>query len=150
MNLHELMAPQQARFWNNVQRQTAGCWLWTGYIQTRGYGQFSVKTKGRERRRVAHLILFEATHGPLPAGLFAHHRCEVKRCVNPSHLELLTPAQHAAHHNNRTHCRFGHLRVRYPSGRSNCQICQNENRARKRLLTTTEASPVAESGQSGC
>jgi hypothetical protein len=65
------------------------CWLWTGYIDLDGYGRFNVDGK----RRRAHQISFELFHGLVPAGHVIDHLCRVRRCINPKHLEAVTPRE---------------------------------------------------------
>lgn len=71
-----------------------GCWLWTGGVTEDGYG----KLMRDGRVEVAHRHFYEREHGAIPAGLELHHRCEVKGCVNPEHLQPLTPAEHRRLH----------------------------------------------------
>ena len=59
-----------------------GCWLWTGPVNTKGYGQ--------QGRRIAHRILYESHVGPVPEGKQLDHLCRVRSCVNPEHLEPVT------------------------------------------------------------
>lgn len=81
------------------------CWIWRMCIQKNGYGYVRVNSK----HRMAHVHAWERIHGPVPKKHHVHHMCEVPLCVNPDHLELLTPKQHyAKHHSNRTHCMRGH------------------------------------------
>jgi hypothetical protein len=68
-----------------------GCWLWDGPMQAKGYGQV------RERR--VHRLAWEHWVGSIPEGAHLHHRCGVKACFNPRHLETLTPDEHRARHN---------------------------------------------------
>ncbi len=85
------------------------CWLWTGSLQEHGYGHF--RWEGKVRR--AHRFAYVAFKGEIPEGLDVDHKCNVRRCVNPDHLQLLTPQENIARRVNaqskRTHCPRGHL-----------------------------------------
>ena len=72
------------------------CWIWIrGLDQAGGYGLLGNTTKNVLRgSRRAHRYFYNLIIGPIPEGLQLHHLCRVKRCVNPNHLEPLTPAQH--------------------------------------------------------
>lgn len=71
-----------------------GCWLWNQSIGTHGYGQ----TWHNEKVTVAHRVAYELFVGPIPAGMMIHHRCGVRTCCNPTHLEAMTQSQHGHHH----------------------------------------------------
>lgn len=64
-----------------------GCWLWIGAIDSNGYG---VATNADNATRGAHRVVYELEVGPIPDGYTIHHRCYVRNCVNPAHLEPLT------------------------------------------------------------
>jgi hypothetical protein len=70
----------------------SGCWEWLWAMTGSGYGAF--KLDGR--MVPAHRYVYEQRHGPIEPGMHLHHRCENRRCVNPDHLEPLTPKAHAA------------------------------------------------------
>ena len=91
--------PTQAeRFWAKVNKAGAvpdyaphlgPCWL---------YGRGSVerhKTFFPQRREPigAHRYAYESLVGPIPDGLHLDHLCRVPACVNPDHLEPVTPAE---------------------------------------------------------
>lgn len=77
--------PEQA-FWDHVLK-TETCWLWTGGVAGKGYGQFG---KNNGQRFDSHRFSYELHIGPIPEGLFVCHTCDVPRCVNPEHLFLGT------------------------------------------------------------
>jgi hypothetical protein len=67
---------------------TTPCWIWTGTTNTFGYGL--VKSAGVTR--MAHRAKYEMTHGPVDPELHMDHLCRVHPCINPDHLEPVTPA----------------------------------------------------------
>jgi hypothetical protein len=78
----------QSRFEENVSRQADGCWLWTGPLNTQGYGRFSME-RG-EKPTGAHRASWLLHRGEIGAGLFVCHHCDTPACVNPEHLFLGT------------------------------------------------------------
>ena len=72
------------RFWDYVDK-TETCWLWTGVPNSRGYGLVSLNGK----RWYVHRAILEATAGPLPPGAIVDHKCRVKLCVRPDHLQVV-------------------------------------------------------------
>jgi len=82
-----LATPDQ-RFWDKVNK-TATCWLWTASCEMDGYAQFWASGRLWRAHRWAYLRLV----GPIPKGLHLDHLCRVRNCVNPEHLEPVTPAE---------------------------------------------------------
>lgn len=62
-----------------------GCWLWP-LAGTSGYGSVDVN----KRTILVHRLAYELWVGPIPAGQTVHHRCAVRKCFNPEHLEAVT------------------------------------------------------------
>lgn len=78
----------QERFWAKVNK-SAGCWLWTGCVMKRGYGQLMCFYGGEKKIGYAHRISFEIHNGAIPSGLVIDHTCYTRSCVNPAHLRAI-------------------------------------------------------------
>jgi len=66
------------------------CWVWKLSTSTSGYGKFSFNNQYYK----AHVWIWEFLNGKKPKGYDLHHECELRICVNPEHLELLTRKEH--------------------------------------------------------
>ena len=77
-------------FWENVT-PTGFCWEWTGYLTHEGYGLYWLDGDTRGVHRIAYELLV----GPIGDGLQIDHLCRTRNCVNPDHMEPITPAQQA-------------------------------------------------------
>ena len=64
-----------------------GCWRWRGRTSTHGYG--------RVGDRFAHRLYYTHFIGPIPKNMQVQHICDVRDCVNPSHLKLGTDTDNA-------------------------------------------------------
>lgn len=73
---------------------TEDCWLYAGYINKDGYGSFSYRpSKGKWTSTTAHKALYEHHKEIVPKDMCLDHLCQVRRCINPDHLEIVTRAE---------------------------------------------------------
>jgi hypothetical protein len=127
--------PEADRFWEKVEPQITGCWLWMAGLTEAGYGQFGTSLGcGRiDSHRWSYLYLI----GPIPTHLELDHLCRVRACVNPMHLEAVTSWENnsrsesvSAINLRKTHCLRGHpfsgtnLLI-YADGARYCRICEH-------------------------
>lgn len=71
-------------FWAKTAK--SDCIVWTGALNSRGYGCFSVAGASQ----LAHRVAWEDAHGPIPDEMTIDHLCRFKRCVNVDHLEVVS------------------------------------------------------------
>ncbi len=76
---------------HSIPEPNSGCILWMGN-HWQGYG--TLRWKGK-MRRATHLA-WELKRGPVPAGKFLCHKCDVRFCINPDHLFLGTQKDNIA------------------------------------------------------
>jgi hypothetical protein len=122
------------RFWVRVEVGAEDeCWLWTGPPLRYGHGQVGIgaRTVG------AHRVAYELQVGDIPEGMHLHHTCCVPACVNPAHLVLLSPSEHAQLHNPAPdmcqHCKGEMVRL---SSHWRCRPCERRLTAERRAAHT--------------
>jgi hypothetical protein len=120
-----------------IQIDPSGCWLWIAAKDTHGYGRFW----DGERLLMAHRVTHENRFGPIPTGLQSDHLCRVRACVNPDHIEPVTPKENTLRGNGpsaiaarKTHCIHGHEfstnNTRVYRGKRHCRTCRRAYNAR--------------------
>lgn len=62
-----------------------GCWEWQLSLNNNGYGR---KVCGQSI--YAHIYYYQQKYGDIPKGLELDHKCKVRHCCNPDHLEPVT------------------------------------------------------------
>lgn len=109
------------------------CWLWTGKLDDKGYGHVWLG----DRSTTAHRATYETFVGPVAKDQQIDHLCRVRHCVNPAHLEAVSPRENTlrgegvtAVNARKTHCIRGHEfneanTYHAPRGR-HCRACDAE------------------------
>lgn len=97
--------PPFKRFHDNVPMNPNenGCWIWQGHSYPNGYGCLKVFGKTVSAHRYAYSLYC----GPIPDGMEILHTCDVRKCVNPDHLNVGTHAQNMAEAKSRGRMRSG-------------------------------------------
>lgn len=115
-----------------------GCWLWTGCLNSKGYG---CTTDGTGRVVLTHRLVVERTRGAIPEGMQVDHLCRVRRCCNPAHLDVVTPKENVnrAGWGMQSVCKRGHALtganlIMKKRGKlapvRNCRACRDASTAR--------------------
>ena len=118
------------------------CWAWNGAKNHDGYATYTTVFRGRKRTLRLSRIMYEVIHGPIPSGLVIDHLCRNRHCINPLHLQAVTPLVNyerghspAALNKKKTHCKRGHeftpentwlykVSPQNPNGGRMCRTCK--------------------------
>lgn len=119
---------------NFTMGKEGGCWEWQGTIVANGYGRFEVDGVPYFAHRIMAAVV--AGVDDIPPGIEPDHVCRNKRCVNPTHLELVTfsenmsrrPSCRKRNQAGMPVCGRGHAledenRYVAPDGRAFCRAC---------------------------
>lgn len=100
------------RLLTRIQLNSNGCWDWLGYKNKRiRYGQLTYDKKNHS----VHVVSYELFKGKKPVNTHIDHLCRNRSCLNPDHLECVTPRENilrgdglASINSKKTHCLKGH------------------------------------------
>jgi hypothetical protein len=118
-NKINLTFSQFLRFLTKIEdySDSSKCWIWKGSRSIGGYGQVGINHHSRHEpgtRLMAHRVSYTVLIGEIPEGKVIDHRCRVRACVNPWHMEVVTQKENTLrgdtgkHHKIKTHCPKGH------------------------------------------
>jgi hypothetical protein len=130
-------------YWRTEDRGYATpCKIWLRSQNGWGYGHLW----SGGRTRAAHVVMWEQERGPVPAGHLLHHLCEQRDCIEPAHLQPVTPKGHSALHpqarGRSEFCKRGHRMTEdnayWSGGNRACRACTLE-RSRQQYRAHVEA-----------
>lgn len=111
-----------------IPEPMSGCWLWLGALDKYGYAVLKINHIQKKGSRVS----WELYKGEIEDGLHIDHKCRNTACVNPDHLEPVTPKENTRRGLNvdlKTHCGQGHLwieeNIYNNKGKNYCKICRS-------------------------
>lgn len=146
----QLPVPIKDKVESRVIREDRGygtkCWVWQGATDRDGYPHMQVRIRpGVKRLRRAQRVVHEEYLGPIPEGYEVDHLCHVIQCLNPEHLEAVTPEENLRRRRIKTktdtHCSNGHDAV-HRNAYGHCKMCKREATARYRSRLRGGTEPL--------
>jgi hypothetical protein len=117
-------------------RDINGCFVITSH-QSNGDGYCYMRDNHKQIR--IHRHVYEECFGEIPEGLVVRHKCDVRNCINPEHMELGTPKDNThdtisrgrkalgekSNTNRITESEAREIKIMLKNGRRNCEISRS-------------------------
>jgi len=118
------------------------CIIWSGHKDKDGYGIITFRRGTRKAHRVALFLVGIA----IPEGLVVNHSCRRRDCVNPQHLNCLSPSENSKKdsasmgyiNSQKRFCKQGHPFDKFYGRQRYCSICENAKSKRLRAKWKAE------------
>ena len=119
------------RIADKIEVASNGCWIWIAWIEKRAPRKLSYgKVWWDGTMRYAHRVIYTLLVGPIPVGLQLDHvkdrGCQGPPCVNPNHLEPVTPGENVRRGNTGQN-----MLARITCHCGECKTCRNREAMRR-------------------
>jgi hypothetical protein len=122
------------RFMTKVEMVTeSGCWIWTGNIDSCGYGRFRFES---QTLGSAHRFAFKMKNPDENIdGLEVCHKCDLPCCVNPDHLFVGTHKENMDDRDAKGRVRFGEKAGRAKLTDEQVRAIRADNRTTRQIAS---------------
>lgn len=100
-------AIQLQRLFKNIV-QEGKHWIWTGKHLDDGYPRirWGKRSEGKPANVYVHRLMFAIFRGAIKAEVDVHHKCRIRKCVNPWHVQAIQHVEHGTSHGPESHIPF--------------------------------------------